>query len=523
MTAQELKNSILQLAIQGKLVKQDPNDEPASILLEKIKEEREKLIKEKKIKREKNSEIYKDPSDNHYYEKFEDGTINDITEEIPFEIPDSWYFIRLNNLINYKIGKTPPRGEKSYWNNNYHWVSISDMIDGKNIKETKEMVSQKAYDEIFNNDISPKGTLIMSFKLTIGKVSILDMNSFHNEAIISIYPYFDNQNIIRDYLFKVLPLISNYGNTKNAIKGKTLNSKSINNLLIPITNLNEINKITNKIISLEPIIESYNNKFLKLEKLNNTYKEELKKSILQYAIQGKLVKQDPNDEPAEVLINKILEEKRELIKTKQIKKENLSVIYKDSTDNQFYEKFDDGKILNITNEIPFDIPDSWVWTRLGIISTYSYTKNKINSKNASPETWLLDMEDIEKGGRILVKNKLSSKNSIGDKLIFKKDNILYSKLRPYLKKILIAPDDGICTPELVPFELYGNLDSRYIVNYLKSPYVDFKINQATYGSKMPRVGTETMTSLLIAIPPLTEQKKITTKIENILNYIETAE
>ena len=363
MTAQELKNSILQLAIQGKLVKQDPNDEPASILLEKIKEEREKLIKEKKIKREKYSEIYKDPSDNHYYEKFEDGTINDITEEIPFEIPDSWYFIRLNNLINYKIGKTPPRGEKSYWNNNYHWVSISDMIDGKNIKETKEMVSQKAYDEIFNNDISPKGTLIMSFKLTIGKVSILDMNSFHNEAIISIYLYFDNQNIIRDYLFKVLPLISNYGNTKNAIKGKTLNSKSINNLLIPITNLNEINKITNKIISLEPIIESYNNKFLKLEKLNNTYKEELKKSILQYAIQGKLVKQDPNDEPAEVLINKILEEKRELIKTKQIKKENLSVIYKDSTDNQFYEKFDDGKILNITNEIPFDIPDSWVWTR----------------------------------------------------------------------------------------------------------------------------------------------------------------
>ena len=155
------------------------------------------------------------------------------------------------------------------------------MIDGKNIKETKEMVSQKAYDEIFNNDISPKGTLIMSFKLTIGKVSILDMNSFHNEAIISIYPYFDNQNIIRDYLFKVLPLISNYGNMKNAIKGKTLNSKSINNLLIPITNLNEINKITNKITSLEPIIESYNNKFLKLEKLNNTYKEELKKSILQ--------------------------------------------------------------------------------------------------------------------------------------------------------------------------------------------------------------------------------------------------
>ena len=133
------------------------------------------------------------------------------------------------------------------------------------------------------------------------------------------------------------------------------------------------------------------------------------------------------------------------------------------------------------------------------------------------------MEDIEKGGRILVKSKLSCKNSIGDKTIFKKDNILYSKLRPYLKKILIAPDDGICTPELVPFDLYENLDAKYIVNYLKSPYVDFKINQATYGAKMPRVGTETMTSLLVPIPPLKEQNRIIAKIESILNYIETAE
>ena len=397
------------------------------------------------------------------------------------------------------------------------------MKDGKTICKTKEMVSKKAYTKIFNEDISPKGTLLMSFKLTIGKVSILDFDSFHNEAIISIYPYYDSNNTIRDYLFKTLPLISNYGNTKNAIKGKTLNSKSINNLIIPICNLKELQKMINKISLLEPKIENYNFKFNELEILNRNYKAELKKSILQYAIQGKLVKQEPTDEPAEILINKILDEKRELIKTKQIKKENLSVIYKDSTDNQFYEKFDNGKIVNITDEIPFEIPENWCWTKLGFISTYSHKKNKINSKKADPETWLLDMEDIEKGGRILVKNKLNSKNSIGDKTIFKKDNILYSKLRPYLKKILIAPDDGICTPELVPFELYGNINIQYVVNYLKSPYVDFKINQATYGSKMPRVGTETMFNLFIPIPPIKEQKRIISKIKNILNYIETAE
>ena len=523
MTAQELKNSILQLAIQGKLVKQDPNDEPASVLLEKIKEEREKLIKEKKIKREKYSEIYRDPSDNHYYEKFEDGTINDITEEINFEIPDSWCFIRFNNLINYKMGKTPPRGEKSFWNNNYNWVSISDMIDGKIIKQTKEMVSQKAYDNIFNGEISPKGTLLMSFKLTIGKVSILDMNSFHNEAIISIYPYLDNKNIIRDYLFKVLPLISNHGNTKNAIKGKTLNSKSIDNLLIPITNLNEINKITNKIISLEPIIERYNNKFFELERLNNTYKEELKKSILQYAIQGKLVKQDPNDESAEVLINKILAEKRELIKTKQIKKENLSIIYKDSTDNQFYEKFDDGTINNITDEIPFDIPEKWCWTRLrniGKIIGGGTPKTDIqdNWENADIP-WLTpaDMKYIkgiyaERGARNISEIGLNNSSA----RLMPAGTILYSSRAPIgyiaIAKNPISTNQGFKSVVLIRDEM--NLFLYYEL-IQKTPEI---ISRAS-GTTFKEISGTEFGETIVAIPPIEEQYRIVNKIENIYKKI----
>ena len=247
---EELKKSILQYAIQGKLVKQDSNDEPAEVLINKILDEKRELIKNKQIKKENLSIIYKDSTDNQFYEKFEDGTINNITDEIPFEIPDNWRFIRFNNLVNYKIGKTPPRCEKSYWNNDYNWVSISDMNDGKTIYKTKEMVSKSAYTKIFNKNVSPKGTLLMSFKLTIGKVSILDCDSFHNEAIISIYPYYDSNATIRNYLFKILPLISNYGNTKSAIKGKTLNSRSMNNLIIPICSLKEQKKIVNKINKL---------------------------------------------------------------------------------------------------------------------------------------------------------------------------------------------------------------------------------------------------------------------------------
>ena len=528
MTAQELKNSILQLAIQGKLVKQNPNDEPASVLLEKIKEEREKLIKEKKIKREKYSEIYKDPSDNHYYEKFEDGTINDITEEIPFEIPDSWRWTRINCYVQ-KVTDYVASGSFASLNKNVkyykekNYALLLRTIDLSNDFKKDFVYTDKHGYEFLENSNLFGGELVLSNVGSIGKVFIVPkleikmtlapnsimVRCFSEEHISWLYNLFNST-----FGLNILLSIS------SATAIKKFNKTGFKKLMIPIPPLDEQKRIADKLEVFLSYIEKYHDFYSKLEILNTNYKDELKKSILQYAIQGKLVKQDFNDESSEILINRILDEKRELIKTKQIKKENLSVIYKDDTDNQFYEKFDDGTIVNITDEIPFDIPSNWRWNRLGNISTYGMTKNKINSKNANPDTWLLDMEDIEKGGKILIKNKLKDKNSIGDKTIFKKGNILYSKLRPYLKKILIAPEDGICTPELVPFDILGNMNSIFIINYLKSPYVDFKINQLTYGAKMPRVGTETMINLLIPIPPINEQEKIIKKINKIFKTAE---
>ena len=176
MTAQELKNSILQLAIQGKLVKQDPNDEPASVLLEKIKEERKKLIKEKKIKKEKYSEIYKDPSDNHYYEKFEDGTVNDITEEIPFDIPDCWKWERFDNIFNIINGFTPLKSNKDFWNSNdINWFTIEDYNEqGFEINYTKQFITDKALGKN-NNRILPKDTVIICCTASIGTVAITNI------------------------------------------------------------------------------------------------------------------------------------------------------------------------------------------------------------------------------------------------------------------------------------------------------------------------------------------------------------
>ena len=167
------------------------------------------------------------------------------------------------------------------------------------------------------------------------------------------------------------------------------------------------------------------------------------------------------------------------------------------------------------DEVPFDIPDSWEWVRLGTISSYAETKQKINATSADPSIWGLDLEDIEKGGRLLEHLTVGERKAVGDKTVFAKGDILYSKLRPYLLKILVAPDNGICTPEIVPFRVYGGINPNYIVNYLKSLYVDNLINSITYGVKMPRVGTETMTTLLVPIPPLDEQRRIVEKIDEV--------
>ena len=230
--------------------------------------------------------------------------------------------------------------------------------------------------------------------------------------------------------------------------------------------------------------------------------QQLKNAILQEAIEGRLVPQDPNDEPASALLARIRKEKEELVKVGKLKKKDLAV-------NPISE-----------DEIPFEIPESWEWVRLGEISTYANTKKKINAAQADSNLWGLDLEDIEKGGRLLCLKSVGERKAIGDKTCFSEGDILYSKLRPYLLKILIAPRDGICTPEIIPFTCYGCICKEFIVSLLKSAYVDDYINSVTFGVKMPRVSTETMVSLVLPLPPLAEQHRIVAKIEELLPKVE---
>lgn len=220
----EMKNSLLQSAVSGKLSIQKDSETVQDIINE---------LEKKGIKITK---------------------VNDI----PFAIPDNWLWIKFGELVDFNIGKTPPRADSSYWDNDYNWVAISDMIENGYVEQTKEMISQKAYDEIFKSKISKAGTLIMSFKLTVGRCSILNIDAFHNEGIISIYPNYDSE-ILKNYLFRILPFITKFGDTKGAIKGNTLNSKSLEKLLIPVPPIEEQKRIISKIDQLSSICDNIEN------------------------------------------------------------------------------------------------------------------------------------------------------------------------------------------------------------------------------------------------------------------------
>ena len=374
MKAEQLRKSILQLAIQGKLVPQNPADEPASVLLERIRAEKQSLIKQGKIKKDKGDSVIFKGDDNCYYEKT-GSEVKNITDEIPFDIPDTWCWVRFSHIVNFVLGKTPDRHTDKYWNNGvYPWFSIADMQDKKIIETAKEKISTIALSEKFNNMFSPKGTLLMSFKLTVGRTSILGVDAVHNEAIISILPYVSKNNITRDYLMNTLGLLVDYVEQTDAIKGSTLNSNKLQKMFVPFPPLAEQERIVAEIEKFAPLIAEYDKLEQQATKLDGEIYDKLKKSILQYAIQGKLVPQDSNDEPAAILLERIRAEKKAQLGKKYVE----SYIYK-GDDNCYYEKVG-SKTKNITEEIPFDIPDSWEWARVDTLFQHN-TGKALNSAN----------------------------------------------------------------------------------------------------------------------------------------------
>ena len=519
MTAQQLKNSILQMAVQGKLVPQDPNDEPASVLLERIRAEKERLIKEKKIKREKNPSVIFKGADNTPYEKIGDEVY---PVDTPFDIPDSWEWVRFKDLVDYSMGKTPPRKETEYWSNGtLPWVSIADLVADGTVTATKECVNSFAAENTFKGKISKAGTLLMSFKLTVGKVSILGIDAFHNEAIISIYPFVDPDKITTMFLFATLPLLSQSGDTKSAIKGNTLNSDSLDALLIPLPPIMEQKRIFDKLHELTTPLLDYGAAEQKVTELNVNFPERLKKSILQEAVQGKLVSQDPSDEPAEALLERIRAEKQRLIKEGKIKKDkHESIIFR--RDNSHYEKRGSEEVC-IDEEISFEIPENWAWARLSSFGVFNSGKTPSMS---NPQFWngnipWVTSKDMKRP--VITDSEMHiSELAASSMQLYPAGTLLLVARSGILKRLLPLCKLGIdstINQDIKAFSLYDIEVSEWLFYGIKAfePYILKELVKSV--TTVESLKFDEFAAMLIPVPPLSEQRRIIAAIKTAMNLL----
>ena len=379
MTGKQLKNSILQWAIQGKLVPQDPNDEPASVLLEKIRQEKERLIKEKKIKRDKNASIIFRGEDNSYYEKFlATGEVKCIDEEIPFEIPQGWEWCRLSNIGITETGTTPSKTHPEYFGDYMPFLGPANILDDKIISETQGLSEEGIK---YGRVIPANSILQVCIGGSIGKCAIVRKEVTFNQQINSITPikcclkYV--HYVLQSETFR-LSIMTKATGTATPI----INRGNWEMLLFPLPPYNEQNRIVEKLDSLKIKLQHYSNTQINLQELNNNLHLKLKKSILQEAIQGKLVPQIAEEGTARELLEQIRQEKQKLVEEGKLKKTALtdSIIYK-GDDNRYYEKIDQ-QCKDITEEIRFDLPDTWQWCRIGSLFMHNNGKqlNKGNTK-----------------------------------------------------------------------------------------------------------------------------------------------
>ena len=493
MKAEQLRKSILQLAIQGKLVPQDPNDEPASVLLERIRAEKQRLIKEGKIKKDKNDSVIFKGDDNRHYEKV-GSEIKDITDDLPFEIPDSWAFVRLSTVcwlgdVAKSTGEKLPyldaktlrgKADKSY-------LTEGKVID---VGEKVILVDGENSGEVF--DIPFRGYMGSTFK-TLEKVSQLT---------------FGYLNVVLDYYRDT------FRGNKIGAAIPHLNKNLFKSLLIGIPPLAEQARIVAEIEKFEPLIAAYDKLEQQATKLDEEIYDKLKKSISQYAIQGKLVPQDANDEPASVLLEHIRAEK----KAKLGKKFVDSYIYK-GDDNCYYEKVGTNEPVRLDN-LPFDIPDSWRWARLGNIgdwgagATPAITNNQYYGGNIP---WLktgeLNNDTVYDSEEHITDDALKNCSlrycHIGDVLIAMYGATI-GKLA--IAGVPLTTNQACCA--CTPYEGIYNL---YLFYFLMEEKDNF--TQMGFGGAQPNISKEKIVKHLFPVPPYEEQKRIVSTFIDIQNKL----
>ena len=518
MNGKQLKNSILQWAIQGKLVPQDPNDEPASVLLEKIRQEKERLIKEKKIKRDKNASIIYRGEDNSYYEKLlATGEVKCIDEEVPFEIPQGWEWCRMGCIGDWGAGATPAKGNPDYYGGSILWLRTGELNNGI-VYDSEIKITDKALQECSLRMNKIGDVLIAMYGATIGKVAIVGKELTTNQACCACTPF----GIYNYYLFFFL-----MGRQIDFIKKgeggaqPNISREKLISHLMPIPPLAEQYRIVEKIQYLLPLVEKYSNSQILQNKLNSEIKDKLRKSILQEAIQGKLVPQIAEEGAAQDLLEQIKTEKQKLVKEGKLKKSALndSVIFR-GDDNKYYEQIGK-KCLDITEQIPFEIPSNWEWCRVRNVSnsyiglTYKPTdideKGTIVLRSCNIRNGKLALDDIVRVSSSISEKLLIEENDIiicarnGSKRLVGKSALIRNLSEPMTFGAFMA----ICKTPIYEY-MFAYLQSDLFFGQLRDVSNTTTINQLTQNK---------FNDFLIPIPPIREQERIAFKISQLFQKL----
>ena len=514
MTAQQLKNSILLMAVQGKLVPQDPNDEPASVLLERIHAEKERLIKEKKIKREKNPSVIFKGADNTPYEKIGDE-VRSLADEVPFDIPDSWEWVTLKSIAISSLGKTLDKA-KNKGELKPYLCSINVYWDGIDLTTVKEARLEE--DELPKYLLKP-GDLLICEGGDVGRSAVWESTQemYYQNALHRVRFY----GGINPYFFQLL-LECYKGNLilDTYSKGMTIKhlvQTALNAIIFPLPPLAEQNRIVDAINGLLPFLRCYDRAEKKLTALNTEFPEALKKSILQEAVQGKLVPQDPSDEPAEALLERIRVEKQRLIKEGKIKKDkHESVIFR--RDNSHYEKRGPDEVC-IDDALPFEIPENWTWARLSSACVSIADGDHQPPPQVQDGIPFLVISNVSDGRVDFSDTRYVPKeyfDSLAEIRIPQCGDLLFTVTGSYGIVIPVQTERKFCFQRHIALIKFSCLSPDFMKLWLSSPLVYEQCRRAATGTAQKTVGLASLKGLLIPIPPLNEQKRIVQKLNTLL-------
>ena len=509
-----LRQKILDLAIRGKLVPQNPDDEPASVLLERIRQQKQQMVKEGKLKPKdiKNDSFIFVGEDNLHYEKFADGSVKCIEDEIPFDLPDGWAWSRLLPLTT-KIGagSTPTGGAAVYSDSGIKFIRSQNVYDDGLVLDDVAYISESINQKKAGSIVKAKDILLNITGGSIGRCALVpdDFDIANVNQHVIIIRLIDAG--LRHYLHSVIisPYIQEQIFSKQVGSGRGgLSAETLSTFLIPVPPIQEQSFIREKMNQCVSNISTIVTEKTEITSLVAAAKSK----ILDLAIRGQLVPQNPADEPASVLLERIRAEKEELIKQGIIKRDKKESVIFRGEDNSYYLRT--GELVESLEDWDFEeLPDSWNVCCLGELCDYGNCTN-IDTADIADSAWILDLEDIEKdSGVVLQKVRQGERNAGSTKHRFHKGQVLYSKLRPYLNKVVLADEDGYCTSEILPLEFDRNILPQYARYFLMSPTFLRYANKCSYGVKMPRLGTTDGKKAIISVPPVKEQKRIIMAIE----------